>query len=81
MPTPDPQLTRVIRAFDAAFLRMCQATTVEQLEDELSNMLHQLYRLSEMVKYRLGDASFYAATARLKRREPPCGFVRTILMT
>ena len=66
MPTPDLQLTRVTRAFDAAFLRMCQATNIEQLEDELSNLLHQLYRLAELVKRRLGNSKFYAVTAQLK---------------
>ena len=45
---------------------MCQATNIEQLEDELSNMLHQLYRLAELVKRRLGDSRFYAGTAQLK---------------
>jgi hypothetical protein len=45
---------------------MCQATTSEQLEDELSNLLHQLYRLAEMLKYRMGDARFHVATAGLK---------------
>jgi hypothetical protein len=45
---------RVRRAFDAAFRRMCAATTVADLEDELSNMLHHLYRLGELCRWRLG---------------------------
>jgi hypothetical protein len=53
-PTADPQLDRVRRAFDAAFLRMCAAPTVADLEDELSNLLHQLHRLGELCRWRLG---------------------------
>lgn len=53
-PAPDLQLDRVRRPFDAAFQRMCAATTQDQLEDELSNLLHQLYRLSELCRKRLG---------------------------
>jgi hypothetical protein len=53
-PTADPRLDRVRRAFDAAFLRMCTAHTVADLEDELSNLLHQLYRLGELCRWRLG---------------------------
>jgi hypothetical protein len=55
-PTADPRLDRVRRAFDAAFLRMCTAHTVADLEDELSNLLHQLYRLGELCRWRLGPA-------------------------
>jgi hypothetical protein len=54
MPTADPRLDRVRRAFDAAFRRMCAAPTVADLEDELSNLLHQLYRLGELCRWRLG---------------------------
>ena len=53
-PAPDLQLDRVRRAFDAAFRRMCAAPTVADLEDELSNVLHQLYRLGELCRWRLG---------------------------
>jgi hypothetical protein len=53
-PTADPRLDRVRRAFDAAFLRMCAAATVADLEDELSNLLQQLYRLGELCRWRLG---------------------------
>src|SRR5919108_4850200 len=53
-PPADPRLDRVRRAFDAAFLRMCAAPTVADLEDELSNLLHQLYRLGELGRWRLG---------------------------
>ena len=44
----DPELTAVRRPFDAAFLRMRQAGDVDLLRDELSNMLHHLYRLGEL---------------------------------
>ncbi len=43
---PD-ELRRARRAFEAARKRMCAAESVEELEDELSNMLGQMYRLSE----------------------------------
>jgi hypothetical protein len=35
---------------------MCAAPTVADLEDELSNLLHQLYRLGELCWWRLGPA-------------------------
>jgi hypothetical protein len=54
MSVPDPNLDRIRRAFDAAFRRMCAATTQADLEDELSNLLHQLYRLGELCRWRLG---------------------------
>jgi hypothetical protein len=62
-PTPSPgtltpdlheKRDRVRRAFEAAFQRMCAATTVDVLEDELSNLLHHLYRLGELCRWRLG---------------------------
>jgi hypothetical protein len=53
-PTADPRLDRVRRAFDAAFLRMCAAPTVADLEDDLSSLLQQLYRLGELCRWRLG---------------------------
>ena len=54
MSTLGPQLERIRRAFDAAFLRMSVAKTPGDLEDELSNMLHHLYRLGELCRWRLG---------------------------
>ena len=47
----DP-VVRIRRAFDAAFLRMCAAKNLETTEDELSNLLSQIYRLGELVKKR-----------------------------
>jgi hypothetical protein len=43
---------RIRRAFDAAFQRMCEAENPETAEDELSNLLSQIYRLGELVKKR-----------------------------
>jgi hypothetical protein len=43
---------RIRRAFDAAFLRMCAAKNPETAEDELSNLLCQIYRLRELVRKR-----------------------------
>ena len=37
--------TRIRRAFDAAFQRFREADSFEGQEDELSNMLHHLFRL------------------------------------
>jgi len=48
-------VVRIRRAFDAAFQRMCEAKNPEAAEDELSNLLCQLYRLSELVKHEFGD--------------------------
>jgi hypothetical protein len=55
-PTPDRRRDRVRRAFDAAFLRMSDACIVADLEDELSNLLHHLYRLGELCRWQLGPA-------------------------
>jgi hypothetical protein len=55
-PTNDQEMVRVRRAFDGAFQRMCAAPAVADLEDELSNMLHQLYRLGELCRWWLGPA-------------------------
>jgi hypothetical protein len=54
--TPDlhEKRDRVRRAFDAAFQRMCAATTVDDVEDELSNLVHHLYRLGELCRWRFG---------------------------
>jgi len=56
-PPADPKLTRVRRAFDAAAQRLQAATTQAEVEDELSNMLHHLYRLGEMCRRRLAKPS------------------------
>src|ERR687888_660317 len=58
----DPELTAVRRAFNAAFLRMCQATEVDVQHDELSNMLHHLYRLGELCsrRWQLTGKAFWA---------------------
>ena len=52
-------LQSVRRAFDAAFLRMIQASQVEELEHELSNMLHHMYRVGEIKRSALGDDRYY----------------------
>lgn len=57
---PDPQLDRIKHAFDGAFRRMCQAPSVAELEEELSNMLGHLYRLGNLCKIRLTPPTFYA---------------------
>jgi hypothetical protein len=59
MPVPDPELDRIRRPFDTTFQRMCEATTPDAAEDEFSNLLGQLYRLSELAKNRLGDGAFH----------------------
>jgi hypothetical protein len=46
----DPELAAVRRAFDAAYRRMVECSNLEELPDELSNMLHHLYRLGELRK-------------------------------
>jgi hypothetical protein len=65
----DPELTAVRRPFDAALLRMCQAGDVDLLRDELSNMLHHMYRLGELCARRWqlkGDhAGFNAKVAKV----------------
>jgi hypothetical protein len=53
-PTLDPELTDVRRAFDSAFQRMCSATSRDEQRDELSNLLHHLYRLGELRSRRWG---------------------------
>ena len=71
-PTLDPQLTDVRRAFDAAFRRMCEATNSGEQRDELSNLLHHLYRLGELRSRRWGtndrklsDNDFNAHTSHI----------------
>jgi hypothetical protein len=48
----DDEFEAVRRPFDAALLRMCQAGDVDLLRDELSNMLHHMYRLGELRRRR-----------------------------
>ena len=56
------RVVRIRRAFDAAFQRLCEAKNPEVAEDELSNLLCQLYRLSELVKHEFDDDKrFYDA--------------------
>lgn len=55
------RVARIRRAFDAAFQRMCEAENPEAAEDELSSVLSQVYRLSEVVKDKLGKGIFYKA--------------------
>jgi hypothetical protein len=71
-PTLDPQLTDVRRAFDAAFRRMCEAINSGEQRDELSNLLHHLYRLGELRSRRWGtndqklsDNDFNARTTHI----------------
>jgi hypothetical protein len=55
MSTPDPQLDSIRRTFDAATDRLYRAKTMQEAQDELSNVLHQLYRLGELCRWRLGQ--------------------------
>src|SRR5215218_189828 len=55
MSTPDPQLDSIRRTFDAATDRLYRAKTMQEAEDELSNVLHQLYRLGELCRWRLSQ--------------------------
>lgn len=48
----DTQFEAVKRPFDAAFLRMTEAGSIELLRDELSNTLHHMYRLGELCHQR-----------------------------
>ena len=48
----DVEMTAVRRAFDTAYRRMLECTVPDELPDELSNMLHHLYRLGELRKRR-----------------------------
>jgi hypothetical protein len=66
----DPELTAVRRPFEAAFLRMCQAGDLDLLRDELSNMLHHMYRLSELCcrRWQVNPSGFNAKlTGRVDR--------------
>jgi hypothetical protein len=74
---PSRRAARIVRAFNAAFRRLCEAKSVEDAEDELSNLLCQLYRLGELV--RATRAPTPPSTVRSKapskaeRRMPRCG--------
>lgn len=59
----DPELAAVRRAFDAAYRRMVGCSSSEELPDELSNMLHHLYRLGELRKRRW-KATFHGFTEK-----------------
>jgi hypothetical protein len=59
MPTPDPQLDGIRRAFDSTLRRIREATTPAVAEDDFSNALNQLYRLNELGKNRLGKDLFH----------------------
>jgi hypothetical protein len=64
----DPELTAVRRPFNAAFTRMCQAGEVDLLRDELSNMLHHMYRLGELCARRwqlTGDHAGFNAKVKV----------------
>lgn len=58
---PDPQLEQIRHAFGGAFRRMRAAETETELVSELSNQLHQLYRLGELCRkrQRLTKPAFY----------------------
>jgi hypothetical protein len=58
MSTPDPELDGVRRPFETALDRLYRARTMQDAEDELSNVLCQLYRLGELCKKRLGVDAF-----------------------
>jgi hypothetical protein len=53
------QVERIRRPFNAAFYRLCSATTEAEQEDEVSNLLCHLYRLGELAKRRLGEGPFH----------------------
>jgi hypothetical protein len=54
----------VERAFGTAFRHMCEAATFDDAADQLSNMVHQLYRLSELGQAAQGGAAtFYQRLA------------------
>jgi hypothetical protein len=53
---PPPKLQQVRRAFNSVAARLRAAKTHAEVEDELSNLLHQLYRLGELCRWRLAPA-------------------------
>lgn len=60
----DQDLHVVRYAFDAAFQRMCEAQSVDDLMAELSNLLHHLCRLRDLCIGRLHDPPYFARAAR-----------------
>jgi hypothetical protein len=69
------RLARVERAYWTTWERLCAARTVEDAEDELSNLLCQLYRAGEVAKKRLGKDEFYAAL----KTSPELGRAHTLM--
>jgi hypothetical protein len=57
MPTPDPEFDRARRPLDRAFQRIRDAATDADFEDELTCLLHHLYRFSEFCWKRFGYSS------------------------
>ena len=60
IPAGDPELESRRRAFDAVFQRMRTDMVQAHLDDELGNLLHQLYKLGELCRLRLGKQKFAA---------------------
>jgi len=58
MTQPEPEQHALRYAFDAAFQRMCEAKADYQMAEQLSNLLHHLFRLRELCRRRL--TRFYA---------------------
>jgi hypothetical protein len=58
MTTPDPELDSRRRAFDAVLQRMRADATQAHLNDDLGNLLQQLYKLGELCRLRLGKDKF-----------------------
>jgi hypothetical protein len=54
----DPELDSRRRAFDAVVRRMRTDATQAHLDDDLGNLLHQLYKLGELCRLRLGKQEF-----------------------
>jgi hypothetical protein len=68
----DPELIAILRPFDAAFKRMCEAADSAEMRDELSNLLHHFYRLGELRSRRwaangqkLSETNFNARVAQV----------------
>jgi hypothetical protein len=79
VPTPDATFDRIKRAFDESFKRMCSAPYDTDLEDELSNLLHHLYRLAEWARKQKGLAKvdFFRAALAQSPEARPALWVRT----
>jgi hypothetical protein len=72
---PDPQLHTVTYAFEAAFLRICQATNDDALMAELSNALDHLFRLRELAIDRRTEPVFFGldrSTQELREARAAC---------